>query len=111
MVGYETVQKYPGPMMHFMVGGDYFSSFLLKRLNDTPVDFVNPAKSIAIITLQLLYKLGCNPIILAGQNFAYSQDRTYAQGMAFNNELSTTHMEQAIVVKDVEGNDVYTNRG
>ncbi|WP_024984129.1 motility associated factor glycosyltransferase family protein [Brevibacillus borstelensis] len=111
MVGYETVQKYPGPMMHFMVGGDYFSSFVLKRLNDTPVDFVNPAKSIAIITLQLLYKLGCNPIILAGQNFAYTQDRTYAQGMAFNNELSTTHMEQAIVVKDVEGNDVYTNRG
>ncbi|MEK4342772.1 motility associated factor glycosyltransferase family protein [Brevibacillus sp. FSL L8-0710] len=111
MVGYETVQKYPGPMMHFMVGGDYFSSFVLKRLNDTPVDFVNPAKSIAIITLQLLYKLGCNPIILAGQNFAYTEDRTYAQGMAFNNELSTTHMEQAIVVKDVGGNDVYTNRG
>ncbi|USG65324.1 DUF115 domain-containing protein [Brevibacillus ruminantium] len=111
MVGYETVEKYPGPMMHFLVGGDYFSNFILKSNNNLPIDYVLPAKSIAIITLQLLHKLGCSPIILAGQNLAYLKERTYAQGMTFTNEITEAQKTQAILVKDVEGNDVYTNRG
>ncbi|TKI58586.1 motility associated factor glycosyltransferase family protein [Brevibacillus antibioticus] len=110
-VGFETLQKYPGEMANFLVARDYLSSYVLKRMDGENLEFVSPSKSIAIITLELLYKLGCHPIILVGQNLAYLEERSYAQGMIFNNELTETQKETAIVVKDVQGNDVLTNRG
>ena len=110
-VGYETIQNYPGTLVNFLVARDYLAAFCLKRQDGQPLEFISAARSIAIITLQLLYKLGCNPIILVGQNFAFLDNRSYSQGMQFNIELSEKAMANAIVVKDVEGNEIYSDRG
>ena len=68
------------------------------------------APSIAI-TVQLLYKLGFNPIILVGQNLAYADNKHYAEGISYASGLriDPVKTQGLIKTKDVEGKEVYTS--
>jgi len=110
-VGYETLENYPGPLQHFIVSRDFVSPQYLKRKDGEAIDAVIAAESIATITLQLLHKLGCNPVILVGQNLAYSKDRWYADGSKEHVNVTEDMQKKAIIVKDVQGNDIYTIKG
>ncbi len=106
-VGYETVEKYPGPKMHMLISQDALAAFYLKPQGSDGLDFVTDASSIAVITLQLLYKLGFNPIILVGQNMAYLDGKNYTDGSTYpSHEACQMHLKSATLVKDVNGNDV-----
>ncbi|GED67580.1 hypothetical protein BRE01_12820 [Brevibacillus reuszeri] len=107
-VGFETIQNYPGPLLHYLVDRDFVNPFYLERTDGKNLEVVHSAESIAIITLQLLYRLGCNPIILVGQNLGYTKDRYYASGSVDNVYVNEELMKKAHIVKDVEGNDMYT---
>ncbi|MED1801450.1 motility associated factor glycosyltransferase family protein [Brevibacillus porteri] len=111
VVGHELIPKYLGPLANFIVARDYVAPLYLKRKDEKSIEFLDNSKSIAIITLQLLYKLGCNPVILVGQNLAFSGDRWYSKAITYVGKVSEQQRREAILVKDVEGNDVYTNRG
>lgn len=111
IVGHELIPKYPGPMSSFIVARDTLAPLYLKRQDGEKIDVVDSSRSIAIITLQLLYKLGCNPIILVGQNLAYVGDMWYSKDISYAVKVDERQRREAIVVKDVEGNDAYTNRG
>lgn len=105
--GYETVEKYPGPKMHMLISQDALAAFYLKPQVSDSLDFITDASSIAVITLQLLYKLGFNPIILVGQNLAYMDGKNYTTGSTYpSHEASQMHLKSATLVKDVNGNDV-----
>lgn len=111
-VGFETLENYPGNMLHMITNQDTISP----RLLDAPenIDIVLDAPSIAIVTLQLLKKLGCSQIILVGQNLAVLNNSRYAKGINYdfvNNELSEQEQKDLFTVKDVYGNDVKTNDG
>lgn len=111
-VGFEVLQNYPGNhKLHMITSQDTISSFLLKLDNDMQLDGVMDAPSIAVVTLQLLYKLGFNPIILVGQNLAYSENRHYAKGIEYGKDfnIDTDKTQDLIRVKDVEGHEIYTN--
>ncbi len=106
-VGYETVEKYPGPKMHMLISQDALAAFYLKPQGSDGLDFVTDASSIAVITLQLLYKLGFNPIILVGQNLAYLDGKNYTDGSTYpSHEACQMHLKNATLIKDVNGNDV-----
>lgn len=106
-VGYETLEKYPGPKMHMLINQDTLAAFYLKPQSDERLEFVSDAASISIITLQLLYKLGFNPIILVGQNLAYLDGKNYMSGSTYPlHEANQTDLQSAILVKDVYGNTV-----
>lgn len=111
IVGHELIPRYPGELLNFLVARDYLAPLYLKREDGDRIDFVDSSKSIAIITLQLLYKLGCNPVVLVGQNLAYLGDSWYSKKITYIGKVDEKQMKEAIVVKDVEGKDVYTNRG
>lgn len=113
-VGYEVLSNYPGKhKFHMITSQDTVSSYLLKLDDETQLDGVMDAPSIAVVTLQLLYKLGFNPIILVGQNLAYTGDRHYADGIAYADEMkiSLDNKDKLVKVKDVQGNEIYTNSG
>ncbi|WP_411502692.1 motility associated factor glycosyltransferase family protein [Brevibacillus centrosporus] len=111
IVGHELIPKYPGPLLNFVVARDYLTPLYLKREDGKSIDFVDSSKSIAIITLQILYKLGCDPVVLVGQNLAYLGDSWYSKNITYVGKVDEKQRKEAIVVKDVEGKDVYTNRG
>ncbi|OZI12703.1 hypothetical protein CEW92_04910 [Bacillaceae bacterium SAS-127] len=109
-VGFETLQNYPGPLLHMITSQDTVSPQLLDTSQN--IDIVLDAPSIAVVTFQLLKLLGCHQIILAGQNLAYPNNQRYAKEIKYDHvssELSKAEMEELIAVKDVFGNDVPTN--
>jgi len=109
-VGHETLEKYPGPKSHMLISQDSLAAFYLNAANQERVESVNDATTIAVITLQFLYKLGFNPIILVGQNLAYLDGKNYTAGSTYpEHEAIQKEMNNAVTVKDVYGNEVPSN--
>lgn len=109
-IGYEALEGYPGNMLHMITSQDTVSPCLLDTIES--IGIVLDAPSIAVVTLQLLTKLGCNPIMLVGQNLGFQDNKRYASGINFDfveNELNETEKETSLTVKDVYGNDIETS--
>lgn len=113
-VGFEVLDNYPGETkLHMITSQDTISSYLLKLDDDTQLDGVMDAPSIAVVTLQLLYKLGFNPIVLVGQNLAFGDNRLYASGIDYWQGVNFDSQAKKGLIKviDVEGNEIYTSPG
>lgn len=110
-VGYETLIGYPGKKFHMITSQDTVSSYYLKSKDESPIYIVQDAPSIAVVTLQLLYELGFNPVILVGQNLAYRGKERHSEGVYYSREVTEEEMQNGIWVKDVYGNEVLTNEG
>lgn len=65
--------------------------------------------SVAMASVELLVLMGCNPIILVGQDLCYYENRNYAGDSA--NTISESQFTNAIKDVDIYGNTVYTNHG
>ena len=78
-VGFETLINYPGLKLHMITSQDSVAPFFIKDTDSDFLDIVHDAPSIAVVTLELLLKLGCNPIILVGQNLAYKDGMSYSK--------------------------------
>jgi hypothetical protein len=112
-ITHDAIQNYPGPMCHVIISQDSVTPFYC-RLNNNQPDFVNDASSIAIVTLQVLAKLGCNPIILVGQNFAFKNNQYHSEGIRYHwNDKLENAVNQSIknnfLVEDVYGGQVYSD--
>jgi len=109
-VGFETLEEYPGKMLHMITSQDTVSPQLLDTTK--AIDGVLDAPSIAVVTFQALRQLKCNPIILVGQNLGYQKDKKYADGISYDfvdNNLTEKEQKDSLIVKDVYGNDIQTN--
>ena len=112
-VGYETLTRYEGPKAHFITSQDRTSLYFLHdqiEFNDLILD----SPSIAVMTFQLLNKLGASPIIFAGQNLGYLYDRKYSEGIEYEHiesKVESHEMDNALITNDVYGNQIKTNRG
>ena len=110
--GYGTAQSYTGPKLHFINSKDTIAPYFFKLEDGEEADTVFDAGSIAVAGLQLLHKLGADPIILVGQNLAYKDKRMYSAGIDYglgSSELDNKYLESSFMVKDVEGKAVYTS--
>ncbi len=65
--------------------------------------------SIAVVTYQLLTNLGFKNIYLVGQNLSYQNNRRYAKGIEYDNEISSK--KKLLSIKDVNNDDIWTDEG
>src|SRR5690554_2040300 len=110
-LAYDVLENYPGPKLHMITSQDSAASFYLSIDKKDNLEVVRDAASIATVTLQLLHKLGCNPVILAGQNLAYKEKQRYAGGIKYENistHLSEKEFNDTYLVEDVFGGKVST---
>ena len=110
-VGYETLVNYPGKKYHMITSQDSVSNYYLRNENNKPIDMVYDAPTIAVVTLQLLYELGFNPIILVGQNLAYKGKKRHSEGIHYSRDITDKDIENGIYVKDVYGEKILTSLG
>ncbi|NLJ71749.1 MAG: motility associated factor glycosyltransferase family protein [Syntrophomonadaceae bacterium] len=111
-IGHEVLANYPGQnKLHMITSQDTISSYLLKVNDGRKLDGVMDAPSVAVVTLQMLYILGFNPIILVGQNLAYKDNRHYADGIEYADSMriDSSKTESLMRIRDVEGNEVYAS--
>ncbi|MGE7769394.1 motility associated factor glycosyltransferase family protein [Viridibacillus arvi] len=108
-IGFETLNNYPAPTIHFITSQDSVAKNLLSV--DSNV-IVYDAPSIAILSLQILLKLKFSHIILAGQNLGYLNSKKYASEIKYDhvhNELNSEEIEQQQFTQSVEGEEIATN--
>ena len=110
-VGYETLIDYPGEKYHMITSQDSVSNYFLKNKNNNDINIVFDAPTIAVVTMQLLYELGFNPIILVGQNLGYKGRERHSEGISYSRLATDKELENSIRVKDVYGNEIFTNEG
>lgn len=110
-VGYETLINYPGKKYHMITSQDSVSNYFLKNKNNNDINIVFDAPTIAVVTMQLLYELGFNPIILVGQNLGYKGRERHSEGISYSRLATDKELENSIRVKDVYGNEIFTNEG
>jgi hypothetical protein len=112
-LGCKTVTDYPGPLLHMFINQDQISPYLLN--NDFQKhEVIMDAPSIADVTLEVLNKLECNPIILVGQNFAFRNEQYYAKGISYETRASFLTEEERndlVSVESVDGGIAYTLPG
>ncbi|MBN2900102.1 MAG: motility associated factor glycosyltransferase family protein [Clostridia bacterium] len=107
-VGTKVVNQYPGPKIHMVTTQDTTAFYYL---NKNKAELMSDAPSIAVICLQLVSKLGCNPIVFAGQNLAYRDKKWYAEGQRKGYErLNQDNQAQnnIFTVTNVYGEEVST---
>ncbi|RTE07908.1 motility associated factor glycosyltransferase family protein [Paenibacillus whitsoniae] len=111
-VGAGTLKDYPGPMLSFFTDKDPVADILLRRPDGTAFEKLEDAPSIAVVALQLFYRLGCNPIIMVGQNLGFRNNSYYASGIQYGergSQLLQGDIDAAFQVEDVFGNLIQTD--
>ncbi|MGY4688924.1 motility associated factor glycosyltransferase family protein [Salibacterium sp. K-3] len=109
-VGYKTVEKYPGNSFHMITSADPISDYLLNT-QEKKINKVSDAPTIAIVTLEVIMKLGFDPVILAGQNLAFRDDDFYAvdiQNIRQGQKVKEQQQKNAVKVESVEGVEIST---
>lgn len=84
---YEIPRDYPGPMFHTITTQDSTSSYYLK---EDEINLTSDASTVAAMTLNLIYKLGFDTVIFAGQNLGYMNNKSHANGRHIVNEVKET---------------------
>lgn len=108
-IGYETLNDYPGPMMHFFVERETISQTLL-NINQEEILVDKP--SVAIQAFEICARLNMGPIIFAGQNCAFLNNKRYTSQIKYTHvteEITDEEKQSLIEVESVDGDIVYTN--
>lgn len=110
--GYKNLENYPGNKYHMITSQDAIAIYYLKNDDGSDINVVSDAPTVAAATLQLLYLLGFDRIILVGQNLGYRDKKRYAEGISYHKvEITEKEEEKAVWVKDVYGNEILTSNG
>lgn len=112
-VGYETLVRYTGPKLYMTMDRDLTTPYYFNSDKSDILDIVGDAPTIAITTLQLMIKLGFDPIIFAGQNLALYDNSRYAEGVKYsyraeNHKATTAELNNTVETEDVFGNKIQT---
>jgi len=110
--GYKTLENYPGNKYHMITSQDAIALYYLRNDDGSVINIVSDAPTVAAATLQLLFILGFDKIILVGQNLGYRDKKRYSEGITYHRiELTDEELEKGIWVKDVHGNEILTTNG
>ncbi|WP_286885345.1 6-hydroxymethylpterin diphosphokinase MptE-like protein [Aneurinibacillus sp. UBA3580] len=108
---YRIMEEYEGPVAHFLTNQDYIYPYLDRKAK--PEEIVQDAPTVTLIAMQLLLKMGCKAIYLAGQDLAYIGKQTYAAGTSAHHDAvnagETTAFQQRLTVENNQGELAETN--
>ncbi|MCX7922362.1 MAG: DUF115 domain-containing protein [Clostridia bacterium] len=107
-----SVEGYTGPKFLMNYPVDLYTAEFLKFAGIDSEFFLN-GPSVSNTCADILYKMGCDPIIIVGQDLAYSGGKHYA-GEEHGTDLRNIEDPGSlgyIPTKDIHGKDVYTTLG
>lgn len=107
-----SLTYYQGPKFFMNYTADQYSAQFLNFAGIKSTFFLS-GPSVSNTCFDLLYKMGCNPIIIVGQDLAYTSGQLYAgeeKLPAFEQE-SDNNKNEFIREKDIYGNDIFTSLG
>ncbi|OXT08743.1 hypothetical protein CE561_03965 [Thermoanaerobacterium thermosaccharolyticum] len=95
----KILKEYEGPLIIAEIASTY-TQLLSNKLS---LDFgrLNTGPSVANLSLDFAYMLGCDPIVFIGQDLAYSDNRTHASGTTYEkNRIKKNFDEKEYIYVD-----------
>ena len=104
----ETYKNFPNKVFCTALSTEYLSQYYYYWTERT-LCLINDHASVSMAAVDMLALMGCNPIILVGQDLSYQDNRNYADDSA--NSISESQVRNLIPDVDIYGNRVYTDYG
>lgn len=104
-----TLDFYVGPKIYTKTNVEPHVDWMEQSINHLS-GHIASGGSCANVALDFLKKLGCNPVIMIGQDLAFTDMEFYADGHFNKENMTVKGMNPAklIKTKDIHGNDIYT---
>lgn len=110
-VSTHSVNGYTGPKFLMNYPVDMYTAGFFEYAN-IESDFFLSGPSVANTCFDILFKMGCDPIIIIGQDMAFTAGSMYAgqaPGTVINN-AEDIQKRGYVLAEDIYGNEVYTTR-
>ncbi len=114
-VHYDGLKNYKGPKIYFKTNVLDYEDWLDKEMGVEGAECLLSGSSVSNLSLDMARYMGCNPIIVIGQNLSYPNMEGYAEGAVLKQEQDRhirEHIEKQtkyyVLEKDIYGSDVYT---
>ncbi len=104
----EVDKKFPNHLLRMAISNDFIAQYYHYYL-DLPVDIINDHASVSSSAVDLAVKLGCNPIILVGQDLCYYDNKVHAGEE--KDTLPESIRKSLQEATDINGERVYTVPG
>lgn len=104
----QIVEEYDGPKW-VCCCDRYLLSWFQEALNINIIE-LKSGPSVANVAMDFAYRLGCNLIIMVGQDLAYTEGRSHATGTVYQDVKAEDYSRRLIPVEDINGGTVYTDR-
>jgi len=110
-INHQGFINYKGPKIYLQSTGEGHAEVLERFLGHfTPA--LPSGGSCAHVAMSLVKALGCDPVIFIGQDLAYTNMQTHADGRLESKTISTDYIEEKKLIKkkDIYGNDTFTDQ-
>ncbi|SHE47177.1 Uncharacterized conserved protein [Thermoanaerobacter uzonensis DSM 18761] len=97
----QILKEYKGPLIMGRIASDF--SALFEGKLSLEFGSLNAGPSVANLSLDFAYKMGCNPIVFIGQDLAYLNNRTHASGTTYEKDRINSNSDEKEYIY-VDGN-------
>lgn len=104
-----------GPRLYLNGTGGYFISEWFEKELGIEGLIIDEGHNVVNMCVEIANALGCDPIIFVGMDLAYSDMRSYANGVVEDSSVNPDSIvkeagldQSAFIRKDIHGKDVYT---
>lgn len=103
-VHWKIINNHKGRKVVFTCG-DTYTEYIFRKY-DINIEGLSSGGSVANNALHMAVKIGANPIILIGQDLAYTNDKSHAEGTMYDGKNAITPEIEEVYVKDIYGGQV-----
>lgn len=104
-----SIENFKGNKFLMNYSEDYYTKMFLEK-NSIKSEIYLSGPSVANTCIDILYKMGCNPIVLVGQDLAFTDGIKYAGGKKWVDSNSEKIEDNDYILrKDIFNKDIYTN--
>jgi hypothetical protein len=104
-----------GPRLYLTGGGGYdISKFFESKLNIEGED-IEEGENVVTFCIEIALALQCDPIILVGMDLAFTDRKTYSEGVVFDHSVEQKTLDiyanfetTGLIKKDIYGQPIYT---
>ena len=104
----DVFTQFPNDIYCTVLSTEHLAQYYYNWIGQKPF-MINDHSSVSMAAVDLLALMGCDPIILVGQDLSFKENRNYAGDKA--DSLSDYQKTNSIQDLDIYGNTVYTNYG
>ncbi|MGE5604578.1 MAG: 6-hydroxymethylpterin diphosphokinase MptE-like protein [Bacteroidota bacterium] len=107
---YQALSYFKEKKIYMKLDSETFSDFLSYHFNGYDFGTIRSGFSVAHPSLDLAVQFGCDPIILIGQDLAYTDDKRYAESQNQQYIQRDRLPDGCFITKDINSQDIVTDR-